>query len=161
MTTGAEENKWWANQVDELHHNGLKTIREVATKWQAALVAILATFATVAFVWGPEKLEKYPIGAGFWRSTNLVLLVLAGLLGIAAAFILALAAIGIPREFQQMTGRELESWTKARAKTARKELLWGMRLAGAAGILALIASLWLLAAAPSRPLPLPQSRPSL
>jgi hypothetical protein len=122
MTTGAEENQYWSDQVDELHHNALKNMRDVAAKWQTVIVAFLGAFATVTFLWGPEKLEKYPLEPGFWKGASLVLLVLAGVLGIGSAYLLALAAIGIPKKFQQMTGPEIELWTKQRAKRARKQL---------------------------------------
>jgi hypothetical protein len=150
MTTISEENKYWADQVDELHHNALKNIKDVAAKWQAAIVAILGAFATVAFVWGPEKLEKFPLAPGFWRGLSLFLIVLGGILGIVAAFLLALAAIGIPREYSTMTGPALEEWTQSRAKDAASELWFGMLAAGGAGLLVLTVSVWLLVAAATK-----------
>src|SRR4051812_43514673 len=99
VTTINEENKYWADQVDELHHSALKNVRDMATKWQAAIIALLGAFATITFVWGPEKLEKYPLAPGPWRGVSLFMLVIGGVSGIVAAILLSLASIGIPQKY--------------------------------------------------------------
>jgi hypothetical protein len=146
MTTPAEEDKYWADRLEELHHNALKNVRDVAGKWQTAIVALLGAFATVAFVWGPDKLEKFPL-AGAARTWALSLLVVGGLLGVTAAFLLALAAIGIPREYATMTSPKLEDWTQNRARDAAGQLWRGMVAAALAGLLVLGVSVWVLVGA--------------
>src|SRR3954471_736656 len=82
VSTVAEEDAYWVKQVENLHHDALTNVRASAGKWQAGLTAALGGFVTVGFVWGPDKLDKYPIEQGLWRTLSLVLLVLAGVTGL-------------------------------------------------------------------------------
>ena len=156
MSSIEEEDLYWANEVEKLHHDALKNVREAATKWQAAIAAALGAFVTVGFVWGPDKFEKYPIGPGLWRGLSLFLMIAAGAAGLTAAVYAGLAGIGIPKEYPTMTGPDLEQWTQAQAKKSMEHLDKTMHLAFTAGVLALAFSVWLMIAAATAA-PKPQS----
>ncbi len=105
---------------------------------------------TATFVWGPEKIEKYPLEPGLWRNLSIVLLVVAGVLGIAAMVLVSMAAIGLPKSYETMTGPDLEVWTQGKARSSISLLHYGIACAAIAGVAIVSLTTWLLVAAATK-----------
>lgn len=142
-----DEYRYWTAQLTNASHNMLQTVQASAGKWQAAIAALLAAYATVGFLITPDKLAALPVHG----AAEVILLVgygLAGALGIAAVILANLAAQGIPqiRLRTIITGTEYGKLVTAAAVKASHQLRMAMALAASAGILALVGSAYLLVA---------------
>lgn len=147
MPSLRDEVTYWQNQAVDAHHNLLSTIQSAAGKWQAAIAAFLGLYATTGFVLGPDKLATLPVH-GTVEIGTVVAFFLAGAIGIAAVIMANLAAQGIPQIFTgtPITGPLMYQLVSRRARSARCQLHWAMWLAGAAGVLILAISGFLLGA---------------
>jgi hypothetical protein len=142
-----DEVTYWQNQAVDAHHNLLSTIQSAAGKWQAAIAAFLGLYATTGFVLGPDKLATLPVH-GHLEIATVVAFFMAGIAGIIAVIKANLAAQGIPEIFTgtPITGPLMYHLVSSRARTARGQLRCAMLLAGAAGVLILVISGFLLGA---------------
>jgi hypothetical protein len=142
-----DEVTYWQNQAVDAHHNLLATIQSAAGKWQAAIAAFLGLYATTGFVLGPDKLATLPVH-GNVEIGIVVAFFIAGIVGIIAVIMANLAAQGIPEIFTgtPVTGPLMYQLVSSRARSARCQLHWAMGLAGAAGVLILVISGFLLGA---------------
>lgn len=146
MPSQLDEYRFWDTKLADAHHNMLDTVQASAGKWQAAIVAFLGVYATVGFVLTPDKLAALPV-RGAAEIGLLAAYVAAGALGLAAVIKANLAAQGIPEVRSETLGSEnYYQLVKKRAEEASRQLKWGMRLAAAAGILAVVGSVYLLLA---------------
>lgn len=147
MPSQQDEYRYWTAQLTDASHNMLQTVQASAGKWQAAIAALLAAYATVGFLLTPDKLAALPVHG----AAEIILLVtygLAGLLGIVAVILANLAAQGIPQiKLRKITtGTEYRKRVTDAAVTASRYLRMAMVFAGCAGILALAGSAYLLIA---------------
>jgi uncharacterized membrane protein len=151
VTTPVEEAKYWKDQVEGLYHNGLTNTRAIASKWQTTMTAVLGSFVTIAFVWGPDRLKDFPVTNDVLRNGLLVLLCIAGVLGVAATLFAAYAAQGQPDDYQTLTGEKLQVWTQHRASDALSKLRTAQVLGLIAGALVLFVTIWVLFASANKP----------
>ncbi len=94
-------------------------MRDAAKSWGDTVVAVLAVFAAVAFVKGPEDLTKIE---GTTAVVAALLVLLAVLCAATAVLLAALAAQGTPASVQGLDGFAYRSLTLARAGAAAKQL---------------------------------------
>ena len=117
MPSKQDEYRYWTAQLTDASHNMLQTVQASAGKWQAAIAALLAAYATVGFLLTPDKLAALPVHG----AAEIILLVtygLAGLLGIVAVILANLAAQGIP----QIKLRKITSGTEYRKRVTMRRL---------------------------------------
>ncbi len=148
MASSADEVAYWAKQAVDAHHNLLATVQGSAGKWQAAIAAFLGVYATVGFVFGPNMISALPVHGEPGTALLIACYALAGCCGVAAVVLANLAAQGIPKIMtgQPVTADLMWQLTYARATSARAQLGWSIKLAGAAGAFVVGISAWLLVA---------------
>ena len=95
MPTEQEEALYWAGKASDAHRNVQDTVQTSAGKWQAAIAAFLGAYATVGFVVGPTTLASHPPSG--WKVAIVIILGLAGLIGLCAVILANRAAAGFPR----------------------------------------------------------------
>ncbi len=138
-----DEILYWQSALDELRRSGLRTVRDVAGKWQAAISGVIGAFGLVAVVKGPATFKD--LGAS--ESESLILLAVtsaAALLAFGAVMMSALAAQGVPQNTTWWNAYQLRDWSNAATLTALSRLNWGRRLTIAAGAVVLL--LWIAVA---------------
>lgn len=132
----------WETERIKAQHAQLDNVRATAGKYQAIISAILGSFVTAGFVWGPEQLEKFPI-TGQARTAALAVVCAAGLAGLAAAVLSALAATGYPKVTDDAPGRFKQRVIKA-TNTSLKYLACAVRFAAVSALLILAVTSWTL-----------------
>lgn len=145
----ADEVQKWQEEQAAAQHSVLTDVRATAAKWQAAIAAVLGTFVTVGFVWGPDKLDKFPL-KGADRDTVLTMLAVAGVLGLGATVFASVASIGYPAR-KKLSPSEYGDKIIKRANTALTFLKVAMVAAGIAAVLVVYATGWVLKAASNKP----------
>jgi hypothetical protein len=147
MPSLSDEAKFWSARAADAHHNLLETIQSSAGKWQAAIAAFLGLYATTGFVLGPDKLSSLPV-QGDLETGLLAAYGAAGVCGISAVIFANLASQGIPEILtgRAITGPEMRQLASARARRARRQLGWAIKLAAIAGLLVIGVSAFLLVA---------------
>jgi hypothetical protein len=146
MPSQLDEYRFWDTKLADAHHNMLDTIQASAGKWQAAIATFLGVYATVGFVLTPDKLATLPV-RGPAEIGLLTAYAAAGALGLVAVIMANLASQGIPQVRNETLGSEdYYQLVKKRAEDAGAQLLWAMKMAAIAGILAVAGSVYLLVA---------------
>jgi hypothetical protein len=155
MATEQDEALYWAAKAADAHHNVQDTVQASAGKWQAAIAAFLGAYATVGFVLGPATLATLP--SSFWKYLIVIILGLAGFIGLIAVMLANRAAEGFPRVEQAvpLTGPQLAAATLDRAKRSRRLLQQAILGAAIAGTLAIVGSFGILAVGLLSPIPAP------
>jgi hypothetical protein len=122
MATEQDEALYWAGKAADAHHNVQDTVQASAGKWQAAIAAFLGVYATAGFVVGPTTLPNLPFSA--WKYVILVILGLAGVIGLIAVILANKAAQGFPKVEQAipLTGPQMAAAALEGAKQSRKLL---------------------------------------
>lgn len=148
MPSSADEAAFWAKAAVDAHHNLLATVQGSAAKWQAAIAAFLGVYATAGFVLGPSLIAALPVHGEPATALLVACYAVAGGSGIAAVLLANFAAQGIPQIMtgQPVTGPLMWQLTYDRARTARRQLGWSIKLAGAAGAFIIGISAWILIA---------------
>lgn len=155
MATEQDEALYWAGKAADAHHNVLVTVQASAGKWQAAIAAFLGVYATVGFVVGPTTLASLPPSG--WKYVIVVVLGVAGFIGLIAVILANKAANGFPKVEQAfpLTGPQVAAAALAGAKKSRKLLRKAILGAAAAGTLAIVGSFGILAVGLLSPAPAP------
>jgi len=155
MATEQDEALYWAGKAADAHHNVLDTVQASAGKWQAAIAAFLGVYATVGFVVGPTTLASLPPSG--WKYVIVVVLGLAGFIGLIAVILANNAANGFPKVEQAfpLTGPQVAAVALAGATKSRKLLRKAILGAAAAGTLAIVGSFGILAVGLLSPAPAP------
>jgi hypothetical protein len=145
MTSEQDEALYWAGKAADAHHNVLDTVQASAGKWQAAIAAFLGVYATVGFVVGPTALASLPPNG--WKYVIVVLLGLAGVVGVTAVVLANKAAEGFPtvERHRPLTGPEMAANALAGATQSRKLLQRAIVAAAIGGGLAILGSFGILA----------------
>jgi hypothetical protein len=155
MATEQDEALYWAGKAADAHHNAQDIVQASAGKWQAAIAAFLGAYATVGFVLGPTTLASLP--TSFWKYVIVIVLGLAGFIGLIAVVFANKAAEGFPRVEQAipLTGPRLAAAALDGAKRSRKLLQQAINSAAIAGTLAILGSFGILAVGLLSPTPAP------
>jgi hypothetical protein len=155
MATERDEALYWAGKAADAHHNVQDTVQASAGKWQAAIAAFLGAYATVGFVVGPTALASLPPSA--WKYVIVVILGLAGFIGLIAVILANRAADGFPKVEQAipLTGPQMAAAALKGAKPSRKLLREAILGAAIAGTLAIVGSFGILAVGLLSPSPAP------
>ena len=128
MPTEQEEALYWAGKASDAHRNVQDTVQTSAGKWQAAIAAFLGAYATVGFVVGPTTLASLPPSG--WKVAIVIILGLAGLIGLCAVILANRAAAGFPRIVDQpITGPQMAAAALDGARLSRKYLRTAVWLA--------------------------------
>lgn len=147
MASLADEMRYWSSKADDAHRNILDVVQASAGKWQAAIAAFLGVYATIGFVLAPDKISTLPVH-GWLQVVVIAMLIVAGLLGVAAIVYANCAAQGIPEILagDPITGPRMYQLVRDRAVSARHQLGFAIGLAAAAGVLIVVTSSGLLVA---------------
>jgi hypothetical protein len=131
-----EDGDYWNLEAEKVRHEQLTRTREAAKNWGQTIATLLGVFATVAFIKGPESLDKVPSNNAY------AVAALIGAAGIAAALAVYLAAIGAqgtPKQVRNFDGWRLKNRTQDEAGSVARKLR-------ASRALALVAAVTLLGA---------------
>jgi len=155
MATEQDEALYWAGKAADAHHNVQDTVQASAGKWQAAIAAFLGAYATVGFVLGPTTIASLP--SSFWKYVIVIVLGLAGFIGLIAVILANRAAEGFPHVEQTipLTGPQMAAAALDGAKRSRKLLQQAIVGAAIAGTLAILGSFGILAVGSLSPTPAP------
>ena len=155
MASEQDEALYWAGKAADAHHSVQDTVQTSAGKWQVAIAAFLGAYATVGFVVGPTALASLPPSA--WKYVIVVILGLAGFIGLIAVILANRAAEGFPKVEQAipLTGPLMAASALAGAKRSRQLLRQAILGAAIAGTLAIVGSFGILAVGLLSPAPAP------
>lgn len=130
------EGDFWNERAGKLRSEQLEHARQAAKDWGQTIAALLGVFATVAFIKGPESLDKIP---GDNAYAVVAMIATAGGTAAIAVYLAAIAAQGTPSQVRNFDGWRLKNITQAEAVSVAGQLR-------ASRVLALVAALTLLGA---------------
>jgi hypothetical protein len=110
---------YWNAKADEARHEQLVRARDAAKNWGQTIAALLGIFATVAFIKGPESLDKIP---GDNAYAVVAMIAAAGAAAALAVYYAAIAAQGTPKQVKNFDGWRLKHITQADAASVAGQL---------------------------------------
>jgi len=139
--------KDWDRDAGEIEREQLAQVRGVAAKWSATVTAVLGVFGVAALVEGAEEIRKLETWAG---AVIALLGLLAAVAGLVALVATGLAARGLPRHFDYVSGASLRLEARREARSALARVRRGVWATVIAALL-VIAAFGLLLSAPEKP----------
>jgi hypothetical protein len=125
----------WNLEAESARREQPTRVRDAAKAWGETIAVLLGIFGTVAFIKGPESLDKVP-GDDAYAVAGLIIAAGAG--AIISVYLAAIAAQGRPRQLENLDGWRLRESTISGAKGAAQFLAWSRRF-----VLAAVATLFL------------------
>jgi len=137
----------WDQVASKIEHNRLSDAQTTAGKWSATVAAVLGAFGVATLVEGAESIRELEV---WWAIGVGLLAALAAVSALYAIGLTALAAQGMPRVVDYVTGASLRSTTHKAARDAARRTRRGVRATFvSAGLIVL--ALVVLVAGPRKP----------
>ncbi len=132
----------WNVKAEEARDEQLTRAREASKNWGQTIATLLGVFATVAFIKGPESLDKVPGDDAYGVAA---LIAVAGVAAALAVYLAAIGAQGTPKQIKNLDGWRLKNRSKDEARSVAVKLRTSRTLAlvAAASLLGAMGAAWL------------------